>query len=152
MSLNSSVWLKGVFYSSSSLHHVSSSLFRGPPSPWWFFTGSFICQDRINVVDGTNIVNLLEEWSRLNSISADKSREIYSEAAPLCWKSHVLRGHWSRPAGMQRLLSLIPTWPFSSCTFVFFPHFSHHFCPLTLKRAPFPPSIKSQGRFLLYNS
>lgn len=37
-------------------------------------TGSFICQNWINIVDGTNIVNLPEEWSWLNSISADNTR------------------------------------------------------------------------------
>lgn len=37
-------------------------------------TGSFICQNWINIVDGTNIVNLSEEWSWLNSISADNTR------------------------------------------------------------------------------
>lgn len=37
-------------------------------------TGSFICQNWINIVDGTNIVNLPEEWSWLNSISADNTK------------------------------------------------------------------------------
>lgn len=49
-----------------------------PPSKLFFnksflATGSFICQNWINIVDGTNIVNLAEEWSWLNSISADNT-------------------------------------------------------------------------------
>lgn len=37
-------------------------------------TRSLICAEWINIVDGTNIVNLQEEWRRLNSISADNSK------------------------------------------------------------------------------
>lgn len=108
-------------------------------SAWRFFTGAFICQGRVNIVDGTNIVNLLEEWSRLDSISADKSREIYSEAAPLCWKSRVLEGLLVESSEGCRVCS---RWyqsdPSVSVLFCHFPHF----CPLNLKRAPFPLSIK----------
>lgn len=116
-------------------------LFRGPPSlarasplllprptafsAWWFFTGSFICQDRINIVDGTNIVNLLEEWSRLNSISADKSREIYSEAAPLCWRPRVVAGLLVEASEGRRACcrwdQSDPSLPLLFC------HFSHFF-------------------------
>lgn len=56
--------------------HVSAILF--PPKLFStksvLATGSFICQNWINIVDGTNIVNLPEEWHWLNSISADNTR------------------------------------------------------------------------------
>lgn len=59
----------------------------------------------INIVDGTNIVNLLEEWSRLNSISADNAvGERRSETVPLCWKSSVLERLLALTKGRCRVL------------------------------------------------
>lgn len=59
----------------------------------------------INIVDGTNIVNLLEEWSRLNSISADNAvGQRRSETVPLCWKSSVLERLLALTKGRCRVL------------------------------------------------
>lgn len=53
-------------------------------------TGSFICKNWINIVDGTNIVNLPKngaDWIQsLQTIPGEK----HSETVPLYWKSSVL--------------------------------------------------------------
>lgn len=81
-----------VFFTSKTFHQTScASVTRLPPffhictilSSWRLFstesllgTWSFICQNWINIVDGTNIVNLPEERFGLNSISAHNTRGI----------------------------------------------------------------------------
>lgn len=79
------------------LLHVSPTL--SPPKLFstesLLATGSFICQNWINIVDGTNIVNLPEEWSWLNSICADNTggestqRQCHFAESLLFW-----RGYW----------------------------------------------------------
>lgn len=77
-------------------------------------TGSFICQNWINIVDGTNIVNLLEEWSWLNSISADNTRgKALRDSATLLkvFCSEEVIGLDKRV--MQSLPSLMPKCPYN---------------------------------------
>lgn len=68
---------------------------RRPFSAKLLSTWSFICHNWINIVDGTNIVNLPEEWGRLNSILADNTkgkstrRLCYFAESPPVW-----RGYW----------------------------------------------------------
>lgn len=70
----------------------------------------------INIVDGTNIVNLPEEWSGLNSICADNARgerceRSHFSQASVCW------GDWAWQKGHAEL-SLMPE-RFSNLTATF---------------------------------
>lgn len=83
-------------------------------------TGSFICQNWINIVDGTNIVNLPEEWSWLNSISADNTggkctqRQCYFAESLLFW-----RGYWSWQKGDAEFALINAKVPLQSWSGVF---------------------------------
>lgn len=93
-------------------------------------TGSFICQNWINIVDGTNIVNLPEEWGWLNSISADNTRgKALRDSATLLkvFCSGEVIGVDKRV--MQSLPSLMPKCP-SNTESHFFVALLSHLCHL----------------------
>lgn len=102
-----------------------------------FVTGSFICWTWINIVDGTNIVNLLEEWNWLNSILADNTKgNAVRDGATLLSVICSREGIGLNKRVMQSLLSLKPECPFRvgvktfCCCIHLFDSFSRQFLGL----------------------